>query len=78
MPIQKTYLASDLEKRLKILSMQLHGKKHEVSPASRGEQVSDNTYLKTDLTKIAILASAAIGAQVILYFSNLLNKVKLF
>lgn len=81
MPIQRTYLASDLEKRLKILTMQLHGKKQEVpqmgkvSPVS---QVSDISYLKTDLAKIALLASLAIGVQLILYFGNLLNRVKLF
>lgn len=39
---------------------------------------SDITYLKHDLTKITILTLLAIGIQLIFYFSNILNKVKLF
>lgn len=66
MPIQRTYSASDLEKRLKILTMQLSGKQQEELQVVKVSQVSDVTYLKHDLTKIAILASIAIGVQFIL------------
>lgn len=67
MPIQRTYSASDLEKRLKILTMQLHGKKDSQSSV-KNNFVSDLTFLKQDLSKIALLASLAIGVELILYF----------
>lgn len=38
---------------------------------------SDLIYLKQDLTKIALLASLAIGVQIILYYSQFLNQIKL-
>ena len=68
MPVQQTYKVSDIEKRLKLLNMQLHGKQEQV--ASNKYYVSrdqtDLTYLKQDLSKIALLASMAIGTELIL------------
>lgn len=85
MPIQRTYSASDLEKRLKILTMQLHGKQEQVSGSkyyvSRDKtekEVTDLVYLKQDLKKIVFLAMIAIGAQFILFFSQLSSRINFF
>lgn len=85
MPTVRTYKQSDLEKRLKLLKTQLYGKpekpvyQHPQSTISPNLiQSSDTTFLKQDLVKIAILASLAIGVQLLLYFSQLQSKIKLF
>lgn len=86
MPVQRTHKASELEKRLKILENQLYGKKLDVrsekldlsSNIQHPTSSSDVTYLKQDLTKIAVLAGLAIGIQLILYFSHALEGLNLF
>lgn len=88
MPVMRTHKQSDLEKRLKLLNMQLYGKqekvassKYQVVREETKKEVSDTTdivFLKQDLSKIALLASLAIGAELILYFSKLTDKIKLF
>ncbi len=103
MPIMRTHKQSDIEKRLKLLNMQLYGKGSEQLGITRKIGVSDNqptrsirssdisdlqspsgsfrtdlAYLKQDLRKILILASLAIAAQFIIYFSQLSSKLRLF
>lgn len=74
MPVQRTHQASDIEKRLKILKSQLYGKKSYQSSAIslqstiNSSSVSDLTFLKHDLIKIATLSALAIGIQLILFF----------
>lgn len=71
MPIQQSKKQDDLEKRLKLLRLQTYGKSFSVSgnqttksPVTAAE---DTSYLYKDLFKILILASFAIGSQVILF-----------
>lgn len=90
MPVMSTHKQSDMEKRLKLLNIQLYGKEIESknslpkTPLHQGfagqatNNVSDFVYLKKDLSKIVLLASLAIGAELILYFSKLLDKIKFF
>ena len=83
MPVQRTHNASDIEKRLKILKSQLYGQSHfmpqiPTSSIQHPTSNSDLTFLKKDLLKIAILVTLAIGIQLILYFSQLPSKIKLF
>ncbi len=95
MPVQQTYKVSDIEKRLKILNMQLYGKQEKVANSSHGEagnkyqvvkldtkkevsNTADIVFLKQDLSKIALLAFFAIGAELILYFSKLTDRIKFF
>lgn len=84
MPVQRTHQASDIEKRLKILKSQLYGKNSyqssaiNLQPTPERSSVSDLTFLKKDLLKIAVLGALAIGVQFILYISQLPDKIKLF
>ena len=83
MPVQRTHNASDIEKRLKILKSQLYGQSRftpqvPASSIQHPSSSSDLTFLKKDLLKIAILGTLAIGIQLILYFSQLPSKIKLF
>ena len=79
MPIQRTYQQSDIEKRLKLLKVQLYGKYEKaVSSKYPVSNAGDLAYLKQDLRKITILSLLAVAAQFILYFSQLPNKIKLF
>ena len=39
---------------------------------------TDISYLRQDLTKIALLSSLAIGIQLVLYFSQIVSRVRLF
>lgn len=87
MPVKQTYKVSELEKRLTMLNLQLYGKKvqegNSISKTTNHESkttdnATDIASLKQDLSKIALLASLAIGAELILYFSKLLDKIKFF
>lgn len=92
MPVQRTHKQSDLEKRLKLLESQLYGKKLDVRSDKLENEVksslsseiqhptytSDITYLKNDLTKILILGGLAVGIQLVLYFSHILERVAIF
>lgn len=79
MPIQRTYQQSDIEKRLKLLKVQLYGKYEKaVSKHPEISHATDLTYLKQDLRKITILSLLAVAAQFFLFFSQLPNKIKLF
>ena len=82
MPIQTTHQLSDMEKRLKLLHMQLYGKSKEqklkVESSLSQPPPTDLAFLKQDLLKILLLALLTMGAQLILYFSQLPNKIKLF
>ena len=84
MSIQQTKKQSDLEKRLQLLRLQVHGKQDfkvqrkpsEIGSAKITNTISDVSYLYQDLSKIGILASMAIGFQIILFFlikNHLLN-----
>ncbi len=83
MPVKQTYKVSDLEKRLTMLNLQMYGKNNK-QPSDINLQLSDKnsvtdlTYLKQDLSKIALLASIAIGAELFLFFSQLTSKIKFF
>ncbi len=84
MPVQRTHSASDIEKRLKILKSQLYGKNSyqssaiSLQPTTESSSVSDLTFLKKDLLKIAVFGTLAIGVQLILFISQLPSKIKLF
>ena len=73
MPIQQLHKQSDLEKRLRLLRQQVYGKGHaKISESHSVRQSqkmyqSDITYLNEDLTRISILATLAIGVQIILF-----------
>ena len=83
MAILQTKKQSDIERRLKVLRQQVYGKesvssiKYQVSGDNIGTVNSHNTkyiiqntdlsYLYKDLAKIGILASLAIGLQIILW-----------
>ena len=68
MTIQQAKKQSDLEKRLRILHQQVYGRnsliKIEESNSSKSTQ-PEVRYLYQDLTKIATLASVALGIQII-------------
>ena len=75
MAIQQSKKQSDLEKRLKLLHLQVYGKNSEIlkhrytdTPTSSDLIRPDITYLRHDLIKILTLSSLAIGAQLILFF----------
>lgn len=88
MPRIQMHRQSDLEKKLKILESQLYGKRldqtsniqsqHPSSSIQHLTSISDITYLRQDLTKILILSSLAVGIQLVLYFSQIVSRVKLF
>ena len=93
MPKVALHRQSDIEKRLKSLESQLYGKQTQpIIGTSLGQkiseiptnhvvestQTSDVVYLKKDLTKISLLASLAIGIQLIIYFSHLIDRIKFF
>jgi len=88
MAIQQTKKHSDLEKRLSLLRQQVYGKqqfkfegKNSTATSKDSNNLSnDTTYLYKDLSKIGILASIALGFQVILFFltRNHLVNLKLF
>ncbi|MBI2018053.1 hypothetical protein HYS92_03300 [Candidatus Daviesbacteria bacterium] len=81
MPVKQTYKVSDLEKRLKLLNMQMYGNQptnNNQQTTTNKQQPEDITYLKQDLIKIALTASLVIGVQFILYFSQLPSRFKLF
>jgi len=62
-------MATDLEKRLRLLRQQVYGKEI-VSRGETAKSTSDHTdiiYLYQDLTKIGLLATLAIGIQIILF-----------
>ncbi len=82
MSIQQTKKTSDLEKRLRLLRQQVHGReqfnaespkykledKFSSTNQSTKDSVSDVAYLKQDLLKIVILSTLALGSQIILFF----------
>lgn len=88
MAIHETQKQTDIERRLKLLRMQIYGKEREsqkfVSSDSSDSSeamtpltpTSDITYLYHDLFKIGVLATFALGAQIILFYllrNNLLR-----
>lgn len=84
----QTKKQSDLEKRLKLLRTQLSGKYtpdksiYKVSDIKTGvvtsqTSQSDISYLYQDLRKIGILASLALGTQIILLILSKNNLIKL-
>ncbi len=93
MAILQTKKQSDLEKRLKFLRQQIYGREsvasnkqyvvsEEMTPKNTHTTnlLTDVTYLKGDLAKISLLASAALGMQILLYFlmkNHILNFIKI-
>ncbi len=73
MAIHETKKKTDLEKRLKLLRQQVYGLEQS-KPVTRSVRtsdvsvLSDLTFLYQDLAKIGLLASLAIGIQLILFF----------
>ena len=88
MSIQQTKKQSDLEKRLKLLRQQVYGRSESkmayqstnASPNRTNTATTDLAYLYQDLLKIALLSSAALGVQIIIYFllQNHVLKLNLF
>ena len=81
MPIQQTKKQDDLERRLKLLRSQVYGKGFAVSENKTAQSpvafVQDTSYLYKDLLKILILASFAIGSQIILFVLVKANLISL-
>ena len=81
MPIQQSKKQDDLEKRLKLLRSQVYGKNFSVSenysPKSPATISQDTSYLYRDLLKILVLASFAIGFQIILFILVKIHLVSL-
>jgi hypothetical protein len=84
MAIEATKKVSDLEKRLRLIRQQVHGKQEykiqSQSSTPTHTPLSDIVYLKQDILKIGIFSTIAIGVQVILFFltrNHILN-LKLF
>jgi len=64
-------MATDLEKRLRLLRQQVYGRDNVSSSISQAQQGTDEiAYLYHDLVKISLLASMAIGIQLILFVLN--------
>ena len=89
MAVHRTHKLLSSEKRLQLLQTQLYGKTDENPtaniqpqyPSSRIQHPSsktDITYLKHDLTKIALLTTLAIGIQLLIYFGSRSNLLRLF
>lgn len=91
MAINKSHQPSDLQKKLKLLEYQLYGKQEKLdnqtsnlqsqnlsSNVQQSISTSDTAYLRQDLTKIAVLASLAVAAQIILYFGSRFNFLRIF
>lgn len=80
MAILQTKKQTDIEKRLRLLRQQVYGKERvsneyqvtsdQTSKAS-GSHTTNLYYLYTDLLKIGLFATLAIGAQLVLLFLNL-------
>lgn len=76
---ESRYSSSDAQKRLAQLRRQVYGGSAKISrPADSlahrstgtpiSPDISDISFLRQDLTKIALLSSLALGAQLLLYF----------
>jgi hypothetical protein len=86
MSIQTTKKSSDLEKRLKLLRTQVHGKEqfrfesNSTSSSPASDHLSDMVYLKNDLLKIGIFSTLALGFQIILFlfFKHSILNLKFF
>ena len=76
MAIHETKRQTDIERRLRLLRRQVYGKQsfvQNVQATGKKEattvSMSDVSYLRYDLLKIAILAAVAFGTQLVLFFT---------